>query len=101
MASVTSEFEGEALTRLLKSYGFDRLPDENDWDFRRRVFPDFYPREPQGALQILFGAVCTDWDESENMLVMAGIMFASRREEYAKFANGFSSDPVVKRRRKQ
>jgi hypothetical protein len=101
MASAVSEFEGEALTELLKRHGFERLSGESDWDFRRRIFPDFYPREPQDALQILLGAVCTDWDEREKMLVMAGIMFASRREEYAKFAEGFASDPIVQRRKKK
>lgn len=95
-------YKGESLTLCLKEYGYNRLPGESDWEFRQRIFPDFYLKSPDRALEFLMGASATEWGELERFLSLAFMAEGTKdpgRLEW--FARGFAADPVIMREQRQ
>ncbi len=95
LASTSHMYKGESLTLRLKEYSFFRGSGENDWDFRKRVFPDMYQIDADRAMEFLVGSSAAEWEEMDKLLYLA---LASKgkpsHEELIRFAKGFAADPL-------
>ncbi|HEX8974829.1 MAG TPA: hypothetical protein VF817_05120 [Patescibacteria group bacterium] len=102
LSSTGFMFSGESLTMRLKEYGLTRRNEnEGDWDFRKRVFPDLFEKDPGRALEFLMGASATEWEEMDKMLCSILLMKGKPgRRELADFAKGFGWDPAETRNRR-
>ena len=104
LASTSCVYKGESLTLRLKEYRFTRQNGENDWDFRKRVFPDLFKIDGDRAMEFLQGGSVAEWDEMDNMLYL---VFVSEdkgkldRNALAKFAKGFAADPLEMREQRK
>ncbi len=91
-------FVGENLDRVLNQLGHKRLPNEDDWSFRKRVYPDlaleYNPKMDQTATEVIFGKYADDFTGMEAMRGMQCIQLRDRKS-LEKFVNGFSMDPLV------
>lgn len=92
-------YKGESLTLCLKEYGYTRLPGESDWKFRQRIFPDFFLKVPERALEFLLGASASDWNEIDTALSLS-LMISGSKDKGAliHFAEGFAKDPMLMRK---
>lgn len=91
-------YEGESLTLRLKEYGFSRRSSENDWDFRKRVFPDLYQIDADRAMEFLMGRSAAEWNEMGNLLYLALVRKGKpSHDELIRFAKGFTTDPLQMR----
>ncbi len=95
--NLTSTFVGESLDKKLTEYGYQRLQNEDDWSFRKRIFPDLFIKCPgdQRSLEFLYGKPLSDWNEIESMLSLTVLMESN--VDYAqlkKFADDFGGDPL-------
>ena len=94
----TCSYKGENLELRLKEYGFKREDGENDWSFRKRTFPDLYLKNPEMAMNFLFGANGNEWGGLDKFLHLAFLMENdTSRKNLKKFAEGFAADPVEMR----
>jgi hypothetical protein len=87
-------YKGENLTLRLRERGFERETGESDWDFRKRIFSDFYAKNPAVAVEFLFGASTNEWNETDKFLYLA-----LGDTDPRKFAEGFPTDPVKMRKK--
>lgn len=97
-------YKGENLTKRLAAYGFKRNTGENDWEFRKRVFPVFFFIDSGRAIEYLMGSSVADLDDEDTPQFMAFRMLALNHpthEQLAEFANGFLSDPLVAREKRK
>lgn len=95
-ASTAHMYQGESLTLRLKEFGFARNNGESDWDFRKRVFPDLFPKDGDAAMEFLFGESAAEWGEMDKMLYLIFLQENKGkpdRKALAKFARGFHADP--------
>ncbi len=91
-------FEGENLDRrVLERYRTERQPGESDWEFRKRVFMDFYETD-QDALTFCFGGTIGDLDDLDAMLIMINADTFGTRHGRQRFVDGFAADPLVMRK---
>ena len=91
-------YKGESLTIRLKECGFERKPSEDDFEFRKRVFPDFYRISPNRAMEFLMGGDAAEWDEMDTMLAFSITMGGKKtKQELVEFAEGFNIDPLERR----
>ncbi len=89
-------FQGENLDLFLVEMGMERKPNENDWDFRKRIFPDMWTQDRDHAIMVLFGGFpLTDFNEFDKMLVLALFFDKPSRTGLVDFAEGFAADPQV------
>ena len=94
----TRSYKGENLELRLKECGFERGDGENDWGFRKRIFPDLYLKNPEMAMNFLFGANTSEWGEFDNFLYLAFLMENDTSyKNLKKFAEGFAADPMEMR----
>lgn len=94
--STSYMYKGNSLTLRLKEYGFTRLDGENDWEFRQRIFPDFYQISPNRAMEFLMGSSAAEWNEMEKLLCLALVSEGKQdRSSLERFARGFADDPLV------
>ena len=92
-------FEGDNLDRRLKErYGIERNSGETDWEFRKRVFLDFYDEDPDGALTFCLGGTIGDLDDLDGMLVVINAGTFGSRHGRQQFIDGFAADPLVMRK---
>lgn len=100
VASTNYMYKGESLTLRLKEYGYTRKDGESDWDFRRRIFPDFYEQNAHSALEFLMGGSAAEWNEIDKVLCLLLVRKGKpNHHELVKFAKGFSIDPQTNRER--
>ena len=88
-------FVGESLDKKLQEYGFKRNQNEDDWSFRKRIFPDLFAKcsgDPR-AIEFLYGKVVSQWNDMESMLAMTAMMEPDHYH-LKKFADGFGGDPM-------
>lgn len=98
LASTSHMYKDESLTIRLKEYGFTRRSGENDWNFRKRVFPDMYQKDPGRAMEFLMGESAAEWDEMGNLLYLALVSKGKpSHDELIRFAKGFAADPLQMR----
>lgn len=91
-------FEGENLDRRVKErYGIERKAGETDWEFRKRVFLDFYD-EDQDALTFCLGGTIGDLDYMDSMLIIINAENFGTRPGRQCFVDGFAGDPMVMRK---
>lgn len=91
----SSMFIGEDLDKRLKEYGYMRNPNEDDWSFRKRIFPDLFAKcsgDPR-AIEFLYGKVVAQWNDTESMLAMS-VVIEPDYQNLKKFADGFAGDPL-------
>lgn len=102
LASTSHMYKGESLTLRLKEYGYSRREGESDWDFRKRIFPDLYQRDPDRAMEFLIGGSAAEWDEINKVLCL-GFLSKGKpsQQELVDFAEGFTDDPLVMREQRQ
>ena len=104
LASTSCVYKGESLTLRLKEYRFTRQNGENDWDFRKRVFPDLFKMSRVRSMEFLLGGSAVEWDEMDKMLYLA-IVSENKgkldRNALVKFAKGFVADPLEMRERRK
>ena len=87
-------YTGIHLDMLLKNYGFSRNPDECDWDFRKRVFPDLYQKNHIIAFEVLVAQRSKEWHGLLKWLVAALIYFVKpSRELLEKYVQSITGDP--------
>jgi len=99
--SSTHMFVGKNLTLRLKHFCFDRKPEENDWDFRKRVFPDIFQENPITAIEFLLGYCAVDWiDLDKNLIQMFLSQSPHNRASLKNFAEGWADDPINMRDKK-
>jgi len=92
-------YKGKSLTLCLKEYGYNRFPAESDWKFRQRIFPDFYLKVPERALEFLIGASVSDWNEIDAALSLSLIISGAKdKGSLIRFAEGFAKDPMLMRK---
>jgi len=104
LASTGHMYKGEGLTLRLKEYGYDRKRGESDWDFRKRVFPDLYQKDPSRALEFLMGDSAAEWGETEVFFCSCLTLTTKgqpSRYDLVKFADGFADDPIKMREKRQ
>ncbi len=102
LASTSYMYRGKNLTLRLKEYGYIRRNGESDWDFRKRIFPDFFQKSADRAMEFLMGASAAEWEKIEQILCLALVSKGEPSHyELVKFANGFAADPIQMRERKQ
>ncbi|MEI6673521.1 MAG: hypothetical protein WCL02_09935 [bacterium] len=95
------KFKGGELDEIVAPYGFKRNPDECGWDFRRRVFVDFYLKSRSvKAYEFLVGAEVDDFGEVEELGFMMLISGSQDRDTLTKFAYEFNIDPLELRERR-
>jgi len=104
LASTSCVYKGESLTLRLKEYRFTRQNGENDWDFRKRVFPDLFKMSRVRSMEFLLGGSAVEWDEMDKMLYLA-IVSENKgkpdRNALVKFTKGFDADPLEMRERRK
>lgn len=102
LVSTSYMYRGDSLTLRLKEEGFTRNPGESDWDFRKRIFPDFSLMDEDRAIEFLMGGSATEWDELDMLPFFALVSKGEpTRQELIKFAEGFTADPLEMRARRQ
>jgi len=104
LISTSYMYRGESLTLRLQEYGFERQPGENDWDFRKRIFPDLFPEDGDRAMEFLMGGSAAEWDERDKMFYFVFVrqnQGKPSRQELIMFAKGFAVDPFEMRGRRQ
>lgn len=95
LISTSHMYKGESLTLRMKEYGFSRKNGESDWDFRKRVFPDFFEKDGGRAMEFLLGSSAAEWNEIDKLLYLALMRKGElSRPDLIKFAKGFASDPL-------
>jgi len=102
LASTSYMYKGEDLTRRLKEHGFTRKNGESDWEFRKRVFPEFFQQASDSAMEFLMGGSAVEWDDVDQMLCI--LLVKKDRPSHAelvKFARGLAYDPLIMRERRQ
>jgi len=97
MAHEEDIYKGEGLTLHLKEYGYDRLDGESDWEFRQRIFPDFYLKNSVKALESLMGSGVTEWGEAAFFCIGLLSKDSVSSESLERFARDFAEDPIVMR----
>lgn len=97
--STIHTYKGENLTMRLKEYGFTRQNGENDWNFRKRIFPDMFNKDADRAMEFLMGCSAAEWDSMDRLLYLALVKNGnnSSRGALVKFANGFHHDPLERK----
>jgi hypothetical protein len=98
LVSTGDTYKGESLTLRLQEYGFTRKPNEEDWAFRQRVFPDLYQRDQIRASEFLMGSSLAEFNEIDKLLLFSLARSGELdRRELVQFAKGFAEDPLVTR----
>lgn len=92
----SSMFIGESLDKRLAEYGFKRNAGEDDWTFRKRIFPELQlkcPGDPR-AIEFLYGKAMDQLSTMEAMLALTVSMEKQTFYSLKKFADGFAADPL-------
>ena len=100
--SSTDMFKDQSLDLRLRQYGFIRQCGENDWDFRRRIFPDLYQLDPNRAMEFLYGSSAADWEDLDRRTAVVFVdehEHDATRDDLILFAKGFLEDPAKTRGR--
>jgi hypothetical protein len=96
--STMQMFEGENLDQRAKArYGIERNAGETDWEFRKRIFLDFFDQD-QDALTFCLGGTIGDLDDMDGMLVVINADTFGTRHGRQRFVDGFAADPLVMRK---